>query len=212
MVEISLEQVIEIQSHINLELKRQESTFKDIAASDASLIRKWQKFIATLLPVQLQVIQAFGYSGDQSGLSAYNENLMKFSSISEQLRLLNEDKWCFLLKSAFGLTEYRQISLQQARKLIEDIAEAMISEEFLKKVDQVMEPLDDNLSISEKRQELLEVLLPLHMLILSTHGFVGESGYIQAQRALMDYYDDPFIKDKASHAQKVVFNRAKLID
>lgn len=59
-----------------------------------------------------------------------------------------------------------------------------------------------------KRQALLQVLLPLHMSVIEKHGFMGEEGYVQAQRALMDFYHVPELMEGANLAQKVIFQRA----
>ncbi len=49
------------------------------------------------------------------------------------------------------------------------------------------------------------------MAIMKKHGFAGEQGYIQAQRALMEYYSDPLILEQSKQAQTAVFKRAGLL-
>ncbi len=49
------------------------------------------------------------------------------------------------------------------------------------------------------------------MSVMAKHGFEGEIGYIQAQRALMDYFSDPLIKELSNKAQMTVFKRAGLL-
>jgi hypothetical protein len=124
---------------------------------------------------------------------------------------LNTQKWLFIFDKAFGITEFKEISLQKAQSLIEEIAEEMTSEAFLVQIDQVINSLKPNASLIEKRQAVLTILFPLHMSIMTRHGFDGETGYIQAQRAIMDYYHDPLIAQRAAYAQSIVFKRAQLI-
>jgi hypothetical protein len=102
--------------------------------------------------------------------------------------------------------------LQEAESLISEIAREMTSEFFLAQIDSVIHSLPPNASLIEKRQAVLTILFPLHMSVMARHGFEGETGYIQAQRATMDYYYDPLISLKAAHAQAIVFKRAQFHD
>lgn len=106
-------------------LKVHGTRLQAIKTLDKSLIEKWQMFLEVILPIQIAVIEKFGFEGNQQGL--------------------------------------------------------------------------------------LQVLLPLHMSVMERHGFMGEEGYVQAQRALMDFYHVPEIMQGANYAQKVVFERARLL-
>lgn len=202
-----MDSLLDAQKEIYSLLQKEEATFLEIRQSNEPLFHRWQKFIGMILPIQLQAIEKFGWEKTQEGLSRFNEEFMEKAATDRTLRKLNEDKWRFLFEKAFGLKECKSITLEQARNLITEIEAAMIHEDFLQKIDQTVH----GQSTVEKRQALLTILIPLHMSIMEKHGFPGEEGYIQAQRALMDYYYDPLIAEKANNAQKVIFKRAKLI-
>lgn len=209
---MKVENFLSAQTQINNLLRERSDELSQIKSSEEPLITRWQQLIGFVLPIQLQVIQNYGYAGDQTGLSLFNKNFMKLSESSVELKELNENKWRFLFKQAFGITEYKEMSLEKAQALIQEIAGAMTSSAFLEEVDRTFEQVDHLIPLPQRRQKLLEILLPLHMSVMSKHGFEGESGYIQVQRGLMDYYSDPLIKEAAAQAQQVVFKRAHLLD
>ncbi len=204
-------ELFQAQERIFACLKQEESKLEAIRNSDAPLIHKWQKFLEVILPIQIEAVKNLGCGSDQAALANFNEQFMRRSAQDPALRELNEQKWIFLFEKAFDLKELKQISLEQASLLIADIASAMSSEPFLQEIDRAVEPLSDQASLLERRQRLLTVLFPLHRSVMEKHGFDGELGYIQAQRALMDYYSDPFIMEQSKKAQSIVFQRAKLI-
>lgn len=202
---------LQVQQTIFDLLKDQEEAFQAIRASDLPLVNKWQIFLSVILPVQLEVIKEFGFGSDQLALAQFNEQYLLQSLQDDRLRELNAQKWEFLLDKTFGLKELQEISLEQAQSLSQDIVDAMLSESFLLEVDRVMELLPEGASMLLRRQKLLEILMPLHMSVMETHGFIGDEGYIQAQRALMDYYHDSLIMECVTRAQMVLFKRANLI-
>lgn len=124
---------------------------------------------------------------------------------------LNKEKWLYIFENAFGITEFKEISLSEAQSLIANIAQEITSEPFLRKVDETIGSLSKDATLVEKRQALISILFPIHMAVMEKHGFAGETGYIQAQSAIMDYYHDPLIKEKAMEAQTIVFKRAGLM-
>jgi len=208
---LDAKQMYESQKQIFDLIKSQQEALEKIRNSDTSLINRWQNLLEVVLPAQVEVIKSLGFSEDQSGLSNYNEQFMKRAVEDQALRDLNEEKWSFLLEIAFGVKQQRKISLQDAQNLIEEIATAMTSEEFLQEVDQVVEKIDQKAPMVVKRQTILAVLQPLHLSIMAKHGFEGEEGYVQAQRALVDYYYDPVVMERANHAQDVFLKRANLV-
>jgi len=205
------QQLREAQEHILATLRAQEPALELLRISPLSLIEKWQKFLGIILPIQLDALRALGLGSEQADLSQFNKLLLEQSLKNPELKALNEQKWAYLFEKAFGLTELRSITLEQARALTEAIVHAMTSEEFLTQVDHAISKLSQDSCLVERRQALLKVLLPLHMSVMVRHGFEGEEGYVQAQRALMDYYYDPEIMNGAQKAQTILFTRAKLI-
>jgi len=208
---LSIEQLLIIQNEIYNRIQLNKHKLLCIKKKSGSLIEKWQELLQVILPIQLDVIKAYNVGDNQLGLSKFNEEYVHCSLESTALCKLNALKWLFIFDNAFGITEFKEISLQEAQSLIEEIAEEMTSETFLVQIDHVINSLTPDTSLIEKRQAVLTILFPLHMSVMAKHGFDGETGYIQAQRAIMDYYHDPLIAQKAAYAQSVVFKRARLI-
>lgn len=192
-------------------LKSHEAKLEEIHTLSAPLINKWQLFLQVILPIQLEVIKNHGFDNNQAGLQKFNKLYIEESARSPELRALNEQKWLYLYAKVFGLEKVKKITLDEAQNLMKDLAAAVTSEEFLKSVDQLTTQFDETATIVMKREALLNILFPLHMSVMEKHGFEGDEGYIQAQRALMDYYYDPFIMKSAQEAQTLLFKRAKLL-
>jgi hypothetical protein len=206
----ALKNLIEALNEICLLLKNQESQLAEIRNSDGSLIEKWQKFLSVILPIQIMVIHKHGYAASQKGLSEFNQLLMQEAKENAELKKLNDDKWIYLFRTAFGLTELKVISLEDAQQMTKDIADAVTSEAFLQAIDERMAALKEG-TMLERRQRLLDVLIPAQMKIMERYGFSGEEGYIQAQRALLDYFFDPVVTRQFQRAQDLIFKRANLM-
>jgi hypothetical protein len=209
--QLSTEQLLTIQNEIYNRIQLNKHKLLFIRERSGSLIEKWQELLQVILPIQMDVIKAYSLGDNQVGLSKFNEEYARCSSKSTALCKLTTQKWLFIFDKTFGITEFKEISLQEAQSLTVEIAEEMTSETFLAQIDHAINALKPDASLIEKRQLVLTILFPLHMSVMARHGFDGETGYIQAQRAIMDYYHDPLIAQKAAYAQSVVFRRAQLI-
>ena len=208
---MSTEDLIKAQESIRATLNEKLEDLKNIKASTDPISSKWQKFIELIIPIQFSEIRKLMYPGNQDGLSKFNIDVMEASKTNSKLNELNLEKWKFLLENAFGVTEYKQISLERAQQMIKEISEEMQTGAFLMKVDKMATPEYETLPMVEKRKKLLELLIPVHMSVMKKYGFEGESGYVLGQRALLDYHSDPFIKGHFNSAQFKVFGRAKLL-
>lgn len=204
-----MEHLLQAQQKIVQSLKEHKGEIHSIREHQGNLIEKWQDFLSVILPIQLEVIQDYGYAPNLDGLQAFNADYLKESSESAELKEINDRKWQFLFKEAFGLTKTKQMNLETARKIIDGIAVRMTSSDFLQQLEEVVSALPGEPGILEKRQALLTILLPAHMSVMEKHGFQGEAGYIQAQHALMDHMGDEEIQEKSSYAQAVVFDKLK---
>ena len=208
--QLSIEELLIVQNEIYNKIQLNEHTLLLIKENKSSLIQKWQELLKVILPIQMDVIKAYNLGENQLGLSKFHEECTRCSLESTALRELNTQKWLYIFDKTFGITEFKEISLEKAQGIIVEIAEEMTSEAFLTQVDSVIHSLEPDASLIEKRQAILTILFPLHMSVMARHGFAGETGYIQAQRAIMDYHHDPLIAQRAAHAQSVVFKRAQL--
>lgn len=206
-----MSEMMEAQKEILVLLKQKEETLLEIRGSQDSLIEKWQRFLGVILPIQIMVIRKHGYPGNQKGLAEFNQKLMSEATQNPELENINREKWLYLFDKAFGLNEVKTLTLEQAQNLTREIADAMTAEPFLQKVDGVIQSLGAEGSMLERRQRLLEVLLPVQIEVMSRYGFEGEEGYVQAQRAMMDYFYDPIVIEEAQRAQETLFKRAKMM-
>ena len=208
---ISVDQLILAQQKIIQAIKLEEHQLDKIKTLDEPITSRWQQLLGFLLNIQLEIIQKFGFEGNQTGLNLFNRVLMESQSQNPALRGLNIEKWNYLLEKGFGITNVPKITLEQARNLINDIVSAATSEIFLCQIDVLVSKLDSNASMIERRQKLLDILLPLQISIMEKHGFTGEYGYVHAQKSIAEFYYDPIIMEKAEQVQSVIFRRAKLL-
>lgn len=205
------EDLITAQENIREILNKKLDELHQIKESNDPISSRWQKFIEIIIPIQFSEIRKLLYPGNQDGFSKFNIDVMEAAKTNSKLHELNVEKWTFLLESAFGISEYKQISLEKAQQMIKEIAEAMQTSTFLQQVDKLATPAYVALPMVEKRKEILKLLMVVYSAVFKTYGFEGESGYVLGQRALMDYHSDPFIKGHLNLAQFNVFKRAKLV-
>jgi len=209
---LTIEQLRQAQEQIISGLKAKEKDLAQIQAVSYPLIIKWQMLLGVLLPIQIETAKKFGFTNEQTALIEFNKQLIDQQQNDPQLQSLNEQKWHTIFKQAFNMDSVQKITLEQARNLVAEISTEMMSEHFLKQVDQTMGQIDPKADLMQKRQTLITVLLPMQMAVMAKHGFEGEQGYVQAQRALMDYLHDPQIMEKAAKSQIALFTRAKVMD
>lgn len=208
---LTAQQVREAQVAIVEQLKGRQAQLEAIRASSSSIVEKWQKLLLVILPIQLRVIKSYGFQDTQEALSNFLGQFMQHVENDPSLAALNKQKWHFIFEKAFGVTEWKEVSIEEARSLVGDIVSEMTSDLFLQKIDAVIGQLKEGASIIDKRNTLLKILFPLQISIMAQHGFEGDKGYVQAQGALLDYYFDPMIQKGFAHAQSIVFERAKLL-
>ncbi len=210
MRQLTLDKASDIQEEILDQLKSKEAQLSMIRDSKEPIGVRWQALIGVVIPIQIETIAKHGFSPDQQGLSDFNKQLMKFNLDHKVLRKLNEKKWDYLIDKAFGLSQFRSVPLEKIQKVIVQIANEMTSEDFLQKVDQIKKTFSPKMPLINKRKLLLAIIFPVHLKILADHGFDGDLGYIEAQRAILDHYYDPVIIESAIKAQETVFKRAEL--
>ncbi|HEY2810820.1 MAG TPA: hypothetical protein VGJ00_05485 [Rhabdochlamydiaceae bacterium] len=209
--QLSFEQLFQIQNEIFQKIQDDEEKLTAIRTSPASLMEKWQQLLHVILPIQLEAIRPYHLGESQTGLVRFYQEYTQCAARFPALVEFNKEKWLFVFDKAFGITEFKEIPLESAQSMISAIANEMISEPFLQKVDAAVDAIPADASLIEKRQAILAILFPLHMSVMAHYGFEGEAGYIQAQRAIMDYYHDPVISQGAAYAQYVVFRRAHIL-
>lgn len=200
----STEQLLEIQNTIINGIKAEQKTLNSLRDGEQNIVEKWHDFLGVMLPIQMETIKAYGYDADQTGLSDFNEQLTAACLEDEELKTMNQDKWHFIFKEAFGVDNVPELSGEQARDLVKKIADAMMSDEFLNEVKESIAEMEEN-SLIARRQKLITLLLPLHQSVIESHGYEGDLGYVQAQKGLIDHYSDPVIIELSNKAQATVF-------
>lgn len=210
--QLTYQQILDSQHAILADLLEHRGPLEAIRVSGDTLIEKWQALLAIVIPAQIRVATTYGFEGDQAGLSAFNEQLMAHTENDQALQRVNRQKWELLLQHAFGTQQLKPLSLDQAQNLTEEIAHSMTSESCLTEVDQLSQTFEPTLTLTEKRQQLLTLLFPCLLSAMERYGFEGEIGFVQAQAALHDHYQDPIVKGHFQRAQQVFFGRAGLID
>lgn len=208
---VNIEKFYDSQQKIIDELKAKQDVLAKIKAVQYPLIVKWQMMLSVLLPIQFENIKKIGFTNEQSALVDYNAQLMHYQQLDQKLKDLNDAKWNYIFEQAFDVKTVDNITKDQAMMLIKDISTEMMSETFLTQVDEFMAKLDPKMQVLEKRQALLSLLIPMQMQVMGRHGFEGEKGYVQAQKALMDHMHEPQMIEMATKAQITLFNRAKLM-
>jgi hypothetical protein len=183
---------------------------KIIKQMKAPIFERWQIFLGLIIPIQLKAVKECGFSADQSGLALYNERLMALSVENIDLFNKNKEKWDFLLKEAFDVFSYKTLNLEETQKLVEKISYGMQGENFLIQVDKFASSIHPSTPLPMKRKQLLNLLFSLQKEIIEGHGLDGDEGYVIAQKAFMEFYYDPFIKEQAYIFQKTFVQRAKL--
>lgn len=205
------EELINAQQNLQQVLNAKIDELHKIKESNDSISSKWQKFIELIIPIQFSEIRKLLYSGNQDGFSKFSIDVMQASKANAKLKELNEEKWKFLLENAFGISEYKEVTLEKAQQMIKEIAESMQTSSFLQQVDKLATAGYGALPMVEKRKGILNLLMPLYISVFKKYGFEGENAYVVGQRALLDYHSDPFIKGHLNLAQFNVFTRAKLV-
>lgn len=209
MATVSIDELFEIQRNILEGIKHQKEALHALQNNQQTIIEKWHDFLGILLPIQMESIQPYGFSTDQLGLSDFNEQLVEAQQSNEELNAINQEKWQFIFQEGFGLKEVPALSSEEARTLVENIADAMMSEDFLTQVKESIASMEED-SLLARRQKLLTLLLPLHQTVIEKQGYTGDMGYVQAQKGLIEHYSDPVIIELSNKAQATVFEACGL--
>lgn len=206
-----MKNILDTEQEILTELKQKEDDLIRIRESDATLIEKWHQLLNIIVPIQIKTIRQHGYEASEKGFATYQQKLNETINQNPTLKKLHDDKWIYLFQTIFGFSKIETISLETAQKITREIADAMTEETFLQKIDQIASSLKEG-PLLQRHKLLLDIILPVQIKIIETYGMMGEEGYIQSQRAIMDHAFDPQIIADAQRAQNALFKHAKLIN
>lgn len=183
------------------------------AGDTKTLVTRWQQMMGAFIGAQLHVLNGCGYSGDETGLYKYNEQLAEFMQSvdkdeQEELRISNRDLWRSVLSSAFDLSEEEiaevpKMSLVEARNAYHKVAEKMIQPNILEAVSrqaallkETDKPDYDKALRHQIVQETLvnDVYLEGNPSLTEELGFgSGERGYVLFQYTIAEYQNDPLV-------------------
>lgn len=212
MAQLTNEELLKSLKEIFEKLQAKESEIQAILPLQLSAAEKWQKLLEIFLPAEIEVISNHGFAKDQVGLALYNQQLMTQAKKGTELHNLFIMMWEYLFKKAYGFESVRELPLDEAEQIVREMAQAGTENAFLEKVESEVGSLPENTDIMERRNKLVALTTPLHMEIFKKHGFTGEEGYIQMQRALMDHYHVPRLVQMAAHSQLILFRKAGLFN
>lgn len=187
-------------------------SLKKIQKTNASLTDRWQAMVHVLLSCQLHAIVPFGYQPNEQGLLEFNKafGLLTMKPEGKELRKLSLDRWRMIVNHAFGVVMGPEdsISVEKARLIALKLSFEMLSEPFLKSIDQAVENLGPSPSDLQRQQALLQALLPLQMRVMSEFGFQGEEGFIRLQIAQAEHATDETVAHNTVSSTMAVFRRA----
>jgi len=210
MAKLTHDQITQALKDIHKSVQEHKEALAEIRIDQRVIHERWQAFMGVFLPLQLEVVGPLGFSKDQPGLFEFNRQVSRAALDSKEVAQAKKELWDFLMKVSFGITEFPSLELDEARSLMMDITDALISELFLAKVDELRESFTHDTSLQERQKKLTQLIVPLQALIMRRYGFEGDLGYIRAQRALSDHTHDPLIKEQMELGYHLVFERAGL--
>lgn len=210
MAKLTPDQIVQALKSINQSAHEHKEVFAEIRVDQRLIHERWQAFIGAFLPLQLEVVGPLGFTKDQAGHFDFNRQVSRAALDSKEVAKAKKELWDFLMQTSFGITEFPTLEIDEARQLMMDITDALISEFFLAKVDVLRESFTQDTTLQERQKKLTELIVPLQALIMRRYGFEGDLGYIRAQRALSDHTHDPLIKEQMELGYHLVFERAGL--
>jgi hypothetical protein len=210
MAKLTNEQILQALNETLESVHHHKEAFAEIRVDQRAIHERWQAFMGIFLPLQLEIVGPLGFTKDQPGLFEFNRQVSLTALDSKEVAKAKKDLWDFLLKTSFGITEFPTLTLDEAKSLMMDITDALISEFFLAKVDVLRESFTPDTTLQERQKKLTQLIVPLQTLVMRRYGFEGDLGYIRAQRALSDHTHDPLIKEQLELGYHLVFERAGL--
>ena len=199
-----------IQKNILTRLEKDAKKLEEIKEMNVDITKKWQHFLGVILPIQIDVIKDFGYPGTQEGLLKFNQEYIKASESSEELTQLNQKKWSFVFEKAFGNVKEKEISLQLLESISEKLCQELRSDEFIQIAKHSLAALNKESTLVEKRQTLIEVLFQKKLEVLAFFELVGEDGYIQYSKAMIEHFHDSKWKAEMSDTYDFIMKETGL--
>ena len=175
-------------------IKEYETHLLELRESKASLTKRWGAMIDIFMPLQMQI--AKNYLPDEPvWVLSFNQHLNECKASDPSVKRLDEEKWAYLLETSFGITDIPAISLEKAQAMARDIAASYNNEERVAQLESIKET-------SAASEVMYDLMMALEMPVFEEHGFKGETGYIVAQKAILEFFDDPLIVEYGKHVHQ----------
>ena len=216
---LTVEQAIQIEREVVERMKTAQPRFAlmSVKNSGLNLAMRWQQMAGVMFGVQAQAIPTIGFTADQQGLMTYNGYLGALQDAPENsaLRDAVAAKWDFATEIAFGVTEKKPMTREVAGQFCRDMTDRMTTPEFMNRIDKEFAKFGDLSKIPKEDTEthlkiqtaLCPLVFEVQLEVSKTHGYDGDGGYVQAQRALMDHTSDPLVSSETQRMWQVLFQR-----
>lgn len=177
------------------------------------ILSKWQQANAVLVHATLRVLPQLGFSADGPGLQAYTDafaECIRNGSAEERstLQQVNEAKWRSLLEFAFGCEPAPRVTLAKAREIVCDMVDALQDPSLLRQVEESRTGLAARLPDGERQHMVARAMVGVQAEVCMRHGYEGDSGYAQAQVALMEHAGDAVVTASMAAATTNLYARA----
>ena len=183
-------------------------------APDVPAVSRWQKMMEIYLMAQAHVIAGLGYTPNESGLSAYaNQLRVCIQGTDETMRKLfdevRRETWREVVGVTFQLdpAEIPALTIEEARKVMHKVSTKMVDPDVLLKIQKETAKVPGNESqvvMQEKHKILQDVMFNDVYLsgdpsLVEETGFgAGAQGYAKLQCALTDHEGDPLLAEYAT--------------
>ena len=177
-------------------------------------LNKWQQSNALLMHTTMRILPQVGFTADAAGLHGYSEafaDCLRTSDSQEAqtvLQDLNDSKWRVLLEHAFGCEPSPPISLTKAREIAIDMVDALQDPKLMRQMEDAKTGLAARLPENEKQHMVARALVSVQEEVVVKHGYMGSSGYAQAQVCLMRHSGDAVVTASIAAATTNLYARA----
>jgi len=204
-----MSQLVDIYQEIFTLLKQKEEIFEKIKNAEGSLIEKWQRFLTVMLPMQMAILRRYDYPCNQKGLADFQKQVSASIETDANLKKVHEEMWLYLLGKTFGVTKLEELSLDKVRTIIKDLTSALTDPSLLEKMETVTREMKGK-SVDEQKNRFFDVLFPIQVEVIERHGLQGEEGFIQVQRAIVEYLFDPEVLEEVKKTEEAIQEKTRI--
>ena len=169
-------------------------------AEPPSLGRRWREMSHVHVMLQMHLLIALGFPPDETGLAtsaqAMQRTMSEMGMQSEELKHIqkcHKDTWNVLTQRTFGVRLVDDMDVDRARKIAIEYASALMSEDSMKRVDEIKKN-PASISTPEGYADQLtdHVLIPAMREVMASVGYddVSDEGWISVNGAFQAHQSD----------------------